>query len=563
MSAGRSFIGSARVIALWTLGSRITGLIRDILINRAFGQSWVQDAYNYGFLIPNLFRRLFGEGALSAVFVPTFTETLHRDGRPAAWTLLGRVLARFTALLVALTMLIELVLLICWQLAPGGPRRQLLLGLTAVMLPFMTSICLVALFSGILNCLGRFGIPAATPIILNLCMIVGIEVIGPRIGEAPERRVYGVAISVLIAGVVQLIALWPALRREGVRMPMAWGGRDAALRGMAAAFFPVMLGQGVLLIGAFLDAQICTTLSRVPGQADTFSFFGRETTLPLEAGALSAVNNAMRLYQFPLGVLAISLATAALPAFSRFAAQRDFDGLRLAHQRALRLAVFEGLPCGVMLTLLAAPIVELLFQYGRYTAADTVRAAAVLRWYGVGVWAFCAQHVVIRGFYALKDTRTPMWIGVALVPLNLGLSLALIWLPAVREQAFGVSTTLTTAINVGASLLLLRRRLGGRVGGTALLTSLIRSAIATAAAACVAWLLLDPARTWAADWFGGASAGWRVAAGRAVTVFVPLLAAVAVYFASAVVLRMDEVRWIRRSERDSAKGAEMAGAGNE
>ncbi|MEE8170390.1 MAG: murein biosynthesis integral membrane protein MurJ [Phycisphaerae bacterium] len=541
MADRRSFLKPAKRIAAWTLLSRVTGLIRDICLNTQFGQTWVQDAFNYGFQIPNLFRRMFGEGALAAVFVPAFTETLDRDGRPAAWSLLARVLARFTATLISVTLAIELVVLAVWLIDPGGSMRRLILALTALMLPFMIGICVVGLLSSILHCLGRFGAPAAMPIVLNLCMIVGILALGPALGESPEARIFGPAIAVLVAGVLQLVLLRPVLRSAGVEVGLQWRRRDSAISPLVLALIPVMLGQGVLLINTFLDTQMCTFLCRAPGASAEFTLFGRSIAYPLEAGALSAVTNAQRLYQFPLGVLAISLATAALPAFSRFAIAGDTDGLREALGRAMRLAVFEGLPCGLILVVLGEPIIRLLFEYGRFTPEHTARAAAVLRWYGLGVWAFCLHHVLLRGFYSMKDTRTPMWIGAALVGVNLLMNLTLIWIPTVREQAFSISTAVTASLNVGISFWLLRRKLARRIGGRAFLATIVKTLGMSLVAAGAAW------------WIHTAIGDGRLVPGtiinRAISVGAPLLGAMLIYLGLAALAGMQELRWLFGRER--------------
>jgi len=538
-SSPTSFIHSARLIAVWTLASRVTGLVRDILLNAAFGQGWVQDAFNFGFQIPNLFRRLFGEGALSAVFVPTFSQVLQRDGAPAAWSLLGRVLARLTIVLLVIALPIEATLLACRLLRPLSEAGALQVLLTGVMLPFMVSICLVALFSSLLNCLGVFGAPAAMPIVLNLCMIAGILSSSRWLGDDPRRRVIGVAVSVLAAGLLQLLLLWPILRRAGVRMPWSLERGDDRLREMLAALIPVMLGQGVLALNSVIDSLICTTLSPGAAASGTISLFGAVIDCPLRPGALTAITNAQRLYQFPLGVLAISLATAALPAFSRFAAAGDVAGLRGALGRALRLALFEGLPCGVMLFVLAEPIVRLLFQYGHYTADHSARAAAVLRWYGLGVAVFSLNQVVLRGFYSLKDTRTPMWIGIGAMLLNVSISLSLLWIPTVREQAFGISTTISTLVGVCVGLWLLRGRMGGRVGARALAASAARTLACTLAAAA------------AAAWLAARSGATGTAAERAIAVGVPLGAAVAAFLIVARMLRMEELFWLTGREKAS------------
>ncbi|MFO0972983.1 MAG: murein biosynthesis integral membrane protein MurJ [Phycisphaerae bacterium] len=529
--------GSAKLIAACTLLSRVTGLLRDIVLNRVLGQDWVLDGWSFGFQIPNLFRRLFGEGALSALFVPAFTETLDRDGKPAAADLLARVAALIVIILSGLTLLIEAVVATLWLTLPPEPMRRLMLGLTGVMAPFMISICTLALLSSVLNCLHHFALPALAPIVLNVCNIIGARYVGPALSDRREVQVYGIAISVLVASVLQIVIVLPVLRRHGLRLTLTPRFDDPRLRTMLRMFLPVLLGQGVLLVNVYLDSQVCTLLTRGPDQPETFHLLGRDIGYPLAGGALAAVSNAQRLYQFPLGVLAISLATAAFPALARHATRADLPSLRAATGDALRLALFEGLPAGIMMILLAQPIVAMLFEGGRFTPAASARAATVLACYGLGMWAFCAQQIVTRTFYALKDTLTPMWIGCALVALNQLLNLTLIWHPRIREAAFGVSTSITSALFVLIGLLLLRRRTGGRLGGRVLFAACIRMGIAAAVAGGVAWSIRAalPAAPF------GLSAG---AAARVVRCLLPLSAAGVAYLAAAWALRMDEVRWL-------------------
>lgn len=544
------YLWSAKLIAVCTLLSRFTGLARDITLNHVYGQRWVQDAFNYGFLIPNLFRRLFGEGALSAIFIPVFTETLDRKGRPDAWVLLGRVAGLMVVILCSATILLELGVLVIWQLYPGGPMRELQLGLTAVMMPFMISICLLALLSSILNCLNHFAVPALMPIVLNVMNIVGVLFVGPMIGKPLESQIYGVALSVLAASVLQLILILPVLRSHGVQVPWSLDHRHPDVRRIARMFFPVVMGQGVLLLSVFFDAQICTFLTRGPESAPTFSFFGYAVNYPLAEGALSAVNNAQRLYQFPLGVLAISLATAVFPMFSLYASREDYAGLRETLGQSIRVAIFEGLPSGVVMILLAEPIVALLFEHGQFGPEATARAAWVLKWYGLGMPAFCAQHILLRGFYSLKDTLTPMWIGCSLVVVNMALSLSLLWHPTIREAAFGISTSATATMHVLVSVWLLRRRMRGRIGATAILKASLKTLVAGALAGAATW--------WLSRWTMRIdTAGLGRTGARAVEVFVPLIGAAAVYLGAAFILRAEEIGWLLGRRR--GRGTDVNG----
>lgn len=542
MANDSRYLGSARLIAVCTLLSRVTGLVRDILLNHVYGQKWVQDAFNYGFLIPNLFRRLFGEGALSAIFIPIFTETLDQRGRDAAWTLLGRVAGLMVLILVVITIILEALVLSLWYFDSHTALHALQLTLTAVMMPFMIGICMLALFSSILNCLNHFAVPALLPIVLNVLNICGVLFIAPMIGEALEEQIYGVAISVLAASALQLAIIVPVLKRHGVqfRFSIRWG--DSDVRRIGRMFLPVVIGQGVLLFSVFFDAQLCTFLTRGPDAPATFSIFGRELAYPLAEGALSAVNNAQRLYQFPLGVLAISLATAVFPLFSLYASRQDLAGLRGTLGQSVRVALFEGLPCAVVLIVLAEPIVALLFQHGRFGPEETRRAAWVLQWYAIGVPAFCCQHILLRGFYSLKDTLTPMWIGASLVALNIALSLTLVWQPGIHEAAFGISTALTAYTHCAISIWLLRRRLNGRIGGRAIAVSTVK----TMAASALVFLTLFYVHAWTK---GLTLTDLGRTGGLAVQVFTPILAAVAVYFFSANCFRSEEIRWLKPSRK--------------
>ncbi len=535
------FLGSARLVAICTLCSRITGLARDMVMNHAYGQGWVQDAFNYGFQIPNLFRRLFGEGALAAVFIPVFTDVLERKGRPAAWILLGRVAGIMTLVLTVLLIVLELIALVVYLYAGGGTMSTLQIGLTAVMLPFMVGVCLVALFASILNCLNHFTLPALLPIVLNTLNIIGVTTVGPMFfGEQIERQVYGVALCVLASSVVQLVMIFPTLRRFGVHFRFSLARDDEDLRTILRLFIPVMLGQGVLLFNVFFDAQICTMLTRGPGDPASFSVLGMTLDYPLEEGAFSAVTNAQRLYQFPLGVLAISLATAAFPLFSRFATRNDLNGLRQALAVAMRLAIFVGLPSGFLMVVLREPIITLLFQHGRFGPEQTTRAAEVLFWYGLGMSAFCCQHILLRGFYSLKDTLTPMWVSCWLVAVNAVLNVVLLWW--MRESAFGISTAVTSFLHVAISTHLLRRRMRGRIGATAIAASTIKATVATVLACTAAYFLLNEL---ASLGVGRLSRLPR----DIVTVFGPAAAAGLVFVAVAGLLRMEELGWIFRRQR--------------
>ncbi len=544
MSRPVSVLSSARLIALCTLASRLTGLLRDMLLAQTYGLVGVLDAFNYGFQIPNLFRRLFGEGALAAAFVPIFTRTLENQGRPAGRALLARALALMTVAITTVVVLLELILLFVWLSAGDDPSeeaasRRLLVSLTAIMLPFMLTICIVALFSSVLNCVGSFVPAALTPVILNVAMIAGILLLGPAVGDTPGEQIFGVALSVIAAGIVQILLLLPLLSRADLRVGWRLDTRDENVRKVLGLMVPVLIGQGVLILGPFLDSQVCWLFSRVSGGAAEATWFGLTFRYPLQEGALSALTNAQRLYQFPLGVLAISLAVAALPTFTRLANREDWAGWAAEIGRTLRLALLAGLLAGALMVVWSEPIVRMLFEYRRFGAEDTTRVAHILVWYGLGLWAFCTQHIVLRAFYSLGDIRTPLLISCVLLPVNLVLSLLLIWLPGVREAAFAISAALTSTISVLVGMLLLQRRTPAALWSGDLLSAAVRMIVAAGIGAFAVWA--------SADWLHALSeslpAVWLQ---RSVETMAGLVLGSAVCLAVAAALGLPEPRLLLR-----------------
>ncbi len=549
MSEPRPVVRSALLIGLCTLASRVTGLARDVLLFQTFGLGWVADAWNFAFQIPNLFRRLFGEGALAAAFVPTFTRALERDGQPRAWQVLGGTFSLLTVVLTGLIVLIEVGLLIGWQTSTGidaqaAEARRLLLALTALMLPFMLSICILALFCSVLNCLHSFVPAALTPIILNLFMIAGILWVGPQFGgDAKEHQIYAVAACVLAAGCVQLLFIYPFLRRHGVKLSWRWAPRDPVVMKVITLMGPVILGQGVLALGVFLDAGVCWLFTHRGVAPTTAHWLGIAFDYPLREGALSAITCAARLYQFPLGVLAVSLGTAALPAFSRFAAREDWSAWANEVRSALRLAVFVGLLAGIMMILIPESLVRLLFEYREFGPADTRRAARVLTFYGFGMWAYFVQHLILRAFFSIRDVKTPLKISCLFLPINLAISVLLIWHAQIREAAFAISSALTTTAAVVVGLVLLSRRTRAPLLGPSAWSALARMLAAAAATVVVTHIFYN---AWS-PWLSANIAA--VVLRRAADAFGPLAVGGVTYLATSWVLRLDEPRLLLRRRR--------------
>jgi len=499
----RHFFGAAKIVAGITLCSRVAGLIRDMILSRFLGATGVTSAFWMAFMIPNFFRRLFGEGALSAAFVPVFGETRERRGHAAAAALLANMLGLLGLLLCILCVLIEVGLLVIHLAAPGDASRTLILGYLAIMMPFMVTICLLALGSAALNSVGHFVFPAAAPILLNLFIIAAALGVAPLWEHAPQHLTV-VAVSVSVAGVVQLAGLVWLLRAHKLPFIPKLRPLQPGVRRIALHMAPMLIPLGILQFNALLDKLIARFFAATNGH-ETLMLFGAELTKPLRPEAITWMYYAERLYQFPLGVLAIALATAVFPLFSRYAARGDTASLRASVHRATRLAVFEGLPSGVGLILLGGPLASLIFAGGKFSPYDAAQTAHVVRFYGLGMWAFCMQHMLLRAYFAMGDRMTPLKVAVSMVGLNVLLNLGLIWVPAIRHGAFGLSSSITSALTVTILAVKLRGPLGGG-GGRAFLASVARIIVATGVMALAVWQiqywLPHPLPHWLPTFFG-------------------------------------------------------------
>ncbi len=249
-----------------------------------------------------------------------------------------------------------------------------------------------------------------------------------------------------------------ATRKAGIRWRLDFSTKNPDLKRIYKMMLPMILGLGILQIGAWFDNQLI--LSLTAGQSDSFTFLGKTIKYPLQEGALSSVTFARRLYNLPLGVLGIALATAAFPRFGRYSAERDYEKLAQSVNQALRQAIFQGLPSGIGLVVLAELIVKVVFQRGAFSADNTYQTAYVLKFYAVGLWAYCAHHIILRAFYSLNDMITPLKVMGYTLLLNVAMNVSLLWIPSIRQAVFGLSTAIMISINVIALGIILSKRIG-------------------------------------------------------------------------------------------------------
>jgi putative peptidoglycan lipid II flippase len=503
---------SAGLVSLGTLTSRVLGLLRDATIAHALGAGAAADAFVVAFRIPNLFRELLGEGALTSAFLPAYAR-LRAAGRAdearrllsTVATLVVATLALLSAAAVALFLLLPPA-----AVAPGDPgKAALVLDLAAWCFPYAILVCGAAVLAAALQAERRFGIPAFAPAAMNLAWIAGTVLLQPLFADSVEGRARAVAASVLVGGAVQAAVLLPALRRLDLLPRPSFRVRDPELRGLLRALLPAILGLAPVQVNLLVNALLAEAL--VPGD-----------------GANSALYYSSRLVQLPLSLVGVSLAVAAFPAFSRLAAEGRRGDLGGAAARALRACLLLGVPAATGLAVLAVPVAEALFLRGRFDAAAAEAAAGALRFALVGLPAFCALPVATRLFHSLGDTRTPVRAGAWCVALSFAGNLLLVG--PLGERGLALSTALAAWANLAALLVLARRRhrvRGLRSLGPAALRAIGGGAAAAAGAlggaAAVRALLGD-----------GAPAAALAAAG--------VLAGAAAFAAAALALRDPEGR---------------------
>ena len=438
-----NLLKSASTVSLLTLASRITGLVREQMVAAAFGASGATDAFNVAFRLPNLFRRLFAEGAFAQAFVPVLAATRAADGDEATKRLIDAVatILAWTLLVVCVAGVVGAPLLV-WLIGAGLERFDIAVLMTRWMFPYIGFMSMVALAAGILNTWRHFAVPAVTPVLLNLCFIAAAWWLAPAFARWGLEPVLALAAGVMLGGVLQLAVQIPALHRIGclpriglgvARVREAWRhpGVSRVLRQMA----PALLGVSVAQISLVINTQIASHVG---------------------VGAVSWLTYADRLMEFPTGLLGVALGVVLLPQLSAAQARQDDAAFSAMLDWGLRLVVLLALPCALALLLFPTALVAVLFHYGAFAAGDVEMTVRALMGYGVGLLGLIGVKVLAPGFYARQDVRTPM--RVAIVALVLTQAMNLVLVPRLGHAGLALSIGLAALLNAGALLWLLHRR---------------------------------------------------------------------------------------------------------
>lgn len=427
------------ILTVATMISRVAGLVRDMVVAAVFGVGMVTDAFFVAFTIPNLLRRFFAEGSLTAAFVPTFTDVLQKEGTAEArqvvricWTILLLVLACVT--LLGILSSPWLVKLVGYGFSGSAGKLALTDLLNRLMFPYIFFVSLVALFAGVLNVSGHFLLPALSPVMLNLAMIGSALVLAPRM----EQPIMALAFGVLIGGVVQFAMQIPVLYRFGYDLRLNFNFRHSAVVRVARLMLPGLFGVAIYQVNVVVTRLLASFL---------------------QEGSVSWLYYGQRLFEFPQGVFVVSLAQAVLPTMSRQAAADDQVGFRESLRFAMILILLVTIPAALGLILCNQAVYSLFFMRGSFTAFDVSQAALALAWYAPGLLFVGISRVVVPSYYAMKDTRTPVLVSFWTLVVNVVAGLVLMRIMGHAGLAFAL--TIAAVFNAAVLTLLLSRRLGG------------------------------------------------------------------------------------------------------
>ena len=427
--------------------SRVTGLARELLIASTFGASAMTDAFNVAFRIPNLFRRLFAEGAFSQAFVPVLAATKEREGEEATRLLVDRVASLLVwALLLTCVLGVAGAPVLVWLMASGlqqSPRSfEAAVFMTRWMFPYIGFMSLVALSAGVLNTFKRFAVPAATPVLLNVCMIAAAWLGAPWLKTQGIEPIYALGAGVMLGGLLQLAVQIPALLRLGMLpqfslglggLRAAWG--DAGTRSILRLMLPALLGVSVAQISLLINTQIASHL---------------------QAGSVSWLTYADRLMEFPTALLGVALGVVLMPQLAASRAANDTDKYSAMLDWGLRLVVLLAVPSAVALLTFAQPLVATLYHYGAFTDGDVLQTTRALMGYGFGLLGLVAIKVLAPGFYANQDIRTPVRIAIVVLVLTQLMNLVLV--PYLQHAGLALAIGIGALINAGWLLVGLIRR---------------------------------------------------------------------------------------------------------
>jgi putative peptidoglycan lipid II flippase len=512
------------VVGIAVLCSRVLGLIREQVFAGLFGAGENLDAFLMAFRVPNLLRDLFAEGALSTAFITTFSKKIATEGDESAWRL-GNKVATLTAVFMSAITLVGIIFapqIIYVMTGFGGwspEKTQTTIVLTQIMWPFILLVSLAALVMGMLNAKNVFGAPAMASSYFNLGSIIGGVALGywldPHFGT---RSLIGLSIGTLIGGLWQLVAQFPSLWRVGYKYRPDFNWRDRGVRTVLTLMGPAVIAASAVQVNVVVNSSFAARVTDVAGHVID--------------GPVSWLNIAFRLMQLPLGIFGVAVGTVTLPLVSRTAAVGDMAGFRSALAHAIRVVTLLTIPAAVGLILLAEPIISVIYQHGRFTAESTRQTAAALRFYAIGLVGYSAVKVLAPAFYAIDRRYLPMMVSMLSIAINFFLNWFFMFNLGLGHRGLALAVSLVAMINF-LLLYIMMRKYAGPLETGALVILLAKLAVPLALLAGICWVSLE-------TMFrpGAHLPEWE----RVCGVLLVISVAVAMFFGSAFLFRVDEVR---------------------
>ena len=441
MTDKKHILKSASIISLVTVASRILGYVRDQRITLLLGTSLSADAYVLAYRIPNLFRRLVAEGSMTASFIPVFTSYMREKPKEEVWDFANRLFWTLALVVAVITVLGMVFSPAVVQLFSGANvARAEAVDLNRIIFPYLFFIALAALAMGILNCFHIFGLPAATPVLLNVATIAFSVAAVWRHFKDPATSL---AVGVLVGGVLQFLIQVPSLVQKGMNFKFGISFSHPAIRDVARLMIPRLFGIGIGQINLLIDTRFATAARMPPG-------------------SLAALYVADRVMELVLGGYAIAVATAILPMMSHQAAAKDYDSLKKTLSFSVRIVAFITIPAALGLMILREPIIRVLFQHGQFVAESTKLTARALLYYAIGLPALATVKLVVPAFYSTRDTKTPVIVASISLILNIVLNILFLEVFFKRVQNGGpaLATALATFFDFFALLIIFRFRHG-------------------------------------------------------------------------------------------------------
>jgi len=466
----KQILKSASIITLVTIISRILGYVRDQRIVLLLGTSLAADSFVLAYRIPNLFRRLVGEGSMTASFIPVFTTWMREKPKEDVWDFANRLfwtLALVAAVITVLGIVFSPSVVKAFTFSSGNANWTQAIELNRIIFPYIFFISLAALAMGILNCFHIFGLPAATPVLLNLSIIVFSTAVVWRYFDKPA---IGLAVGVLVGGALQFLVQVPSLVQKGMKFDFGISFSHPGIRAVAALMVPRFFGIGIGQINFFVD-----------------TYFANAAIMP--RGSLTALYVADRVMELVLGGYAIAVATAILPMMSHQAAANDYEGLKKTLTFSVRIVAFITIPAALGLMILREPIIRVLFQHGLFVAESTRLTARALLYYAVGLPALATVKLIVPAFYSTRDTKTPVIVASISLVLNIVLNIVFLEFLFKRVQNGGpaLATALACYFDFFALFIIFRLRYGA-LGTIEILRSFAKISLCSGIMGVACWL---------------------------------------------------------------------------